>query len=141
MSDETKQLAKLRAMKPKARAKFFRTADPATIEALTEPCTGEAHSNAHIDHCMVCLDVTWGRVLKAASAEDMYARFRAARATYDAVSREIELHALPLVRQALAENDAHKARAIAHKIPGDAIARIFAMDAFREAGVPWILAD
>ena len=60
-----KLLAKVRAMQPKTRAKFFRTADPATIEALTEPCTGEAHRNAHIDHCMVCLYCTWGRVLKA----------------------------------------------------------------------------
>ena len=23
-------------------------------------CTGEAHSNGHIDHCMRCLGVMWG---------------------------------------------------------------------------------
>lgn len=26
----------------------------------TLPCPGGAHSNAHIDHCMVCLNHTWG---------------------------------------------------------------------------------
>lgn len=66
-----KLLAKVRTMRPNARAKFFRTADPATIEALTEPCNGEAHSNAHIDHCMVCLYCTWGRVLKAEPSSEV----------------------------------------------------------------------
>jgi len=27
-------------------------------------CNGEAHSNAHIDHCMVCLKDTWGVVVR-----------------------------------------------------------------------------
>lgn len=26
------------------------------------PCSGEAHKNIHIDHCMVCLGGTWGQV-------------------------------------------------------------------------------
>jgi hypothetical protein len=29
-----------------------------------EACHGEAHSNPHIDHCMVCLDFVWGWTLE-----------------------------------------------------------------------------
>lgn len=27
----------------------------------TQNCPGEAHENAHIDHCMQCLGVSWGK--------------------------------------------------------------------------------
>lgn len=57
----------VRAMSPAARLRFFRNATEEQIEALTDPCEGEAHSNAYIDHCGRCLNATWGRVLKAAS--------------------------------------------------------------------------
>lgn len=35
------------------------------LEALTEPCEGEAHSNPYIDHCGLCMGVSWGRRLKS----------------------------------------------------------------------------
>lgn len=35
------------------------------LAAETDPCDGEAHSNGFIDHCMSCLNCTWGRVWKA----------------------------------------------------------------------------
>lgn len=36
------------------------------IDALTDACPGEAHTNAHIDHCAICLGGPWGRVVKVA---------------------------------------------------------------------------
>lgn len=39
-------------------------ADRRRIESITDPCPGEAHKNAHIDNCGLCLGVAWGRVLK-----------------------------------------------------------------------------
>lgn len=27
------------------------------------PCNGEAHSNAYIDHCMICLGHRWGQMM------------------------------------------------------------------------------
>ena len=59
----------LGSMKPKARWRFFHKATPQQIESLTEPCCGEAHSNPYIDHCGVCLNVTWGRMLKLTQEE------------------------------------------------------------------------
>jgi len=32
-------------------------------------CTGAAHSNPHIDHCMCCINVTWGYVVEPNAAE------------------------------------------------------------------------
>lgn len=59
-------IEKLRAMKPKTRAKFFRSIEdqPEAMEVFTVPCNGEAHGNAYIDGCMICLNVTWGRMLR-----------------------------------------------------------------------------
>ena len=37
------------------------------------PCNGEAHSNPHIDHCMVCLPL-WGRVPAKAYAFKVWVR-------------------------------------------------------------------
>lgn len=34
------------------------------MDNISEPCPGEAHSNAMIDNCMVCLGGAWGRVVK-----------------------------------------------------------------------------
>ncbi len=31
---------------------------------IASKCTGEAHSNAYIDHCSVCLGDTWGVVVR-----------------------------------------------------------------------------
>lgn len=56
----------LRALPYKARRKVFNTLTDAQIEALTEPCAGEAHSNAYVDFCGCCGNGTpWGRMLKA----------------------------------------------------------------------------
>ena len=55
---------KVRKMSPKSRRRFFGKATPEQLEALTVPCTGEAHSNAFIDNCGCCMGVTWGRMLK-----------------------------------------------------------------------------
>jgi hypothetical protein len=33
-------------------------------EEMTEPCDGEAHSNAFIDNCGSCMGISWGRKLK-----------------------------------------------------------------------------
>jgi hypothetical protein len=57
-------IEQIHAMAPKERMKFFRRASKEQIEELTEPCPGEAHANAHIDYCMSCLGVIWGRKLK-----------------------------------------------------------------------------
>lgn len=61
-------LEKLRGMSFKARCKFFDKATPEEIEALTEPCDGDAHSNAYIDNCGRCLSAGWGRMMKAEAA-------------------------------------------------------------------------
>jgi hypothetical protein len=36
------------------------------IETGLVPCVGEAHENAYIDHCMVCLHHTWGKMMSYA---------------------------------------------------------------------------
>ena len=54
----------LRAMPPTKRGKTFDGLTPEQQVELTEPCTGEAHSNAFIDNCMVCLHYSWGRMLR-----------------------------------------------------------------------------
>jgi hypothetical protein len=59
-------VSSIRAMSPKVRSKFFRQVTDEQVEALTVPCTGEAHSNAYIDNCSVCMGVLWGRMLKPA---------------------------------------------------------------------------
>lgn len=38
------------------------------LERITEDCTGEAHSNAFIDNCMICAPL-WGKVLKERNRE------------------------------------------------------------------------
>ena len=57
-------ITKIKAMKPNKRAKFLKGLSDHEIESITVPCYGEAHSNPYIDHCMVCLNVRWGRILK-----------------------------------------------------------------------------
>jgi hypothetical protein len=57
-------LERIRAMSPNRRRKFFAKASPQEIEAFTDPCYGDAHTNAFVDGCGVCLNVTWGRMLK-----------------------------------------------------------------------------
>lgn len=57
-------------MSAKAKAKWL--ADSRYAHALldfTIPCGGEAHSNALIDSCALCLGVSWGRVLAPGAAE------------------------------------------------------------------------
>ncbi len=53
----------IRTMTPYSRRKFFSTATKEQIERVTDPCDGEAHSNAFIDNCMICAPL-WGRMLK-----------------------------------------------------------------------------
>lgn len=57
-------LKRLHRMTKVSRGKFFDTATEAEIEAFTEPCDGEAHGNAHIDNCGICLHGPWGRKLR-----------------------------------------------------------------------------
>ncbi len=57
-------IEKVRKMSPKTRNRFFSQASAEQVEELTVPCSGEAHSNPHIDHCMMCLGIKWGRMLK-----------------------------------------------------------------------------
>jgi hypothetical protein len=40
------------------------------MEDMTEPCTGEAHSNGLIDNCSTCMGVTWGRQIKRVPVEE-----------------------------------------------------------------------
>ena len=59
------------APKVKPRTATIRgTSTVVTLAPRTEtgwvPCTGEAHSNAFIDHCMVCLGGRWGEVMSYA---------------------------------------------------------------------------
>ena len=57
----------LRFMSPTRRRKFFDRCTKEEMEAVTEPCTGEAHDPAcggMIDHCGVCMNTSWGRQLK-----------------------------------------------------------------------------
>jgi hypothetical protein len=61
---EPMTLSKLRSMTFKQRSKFFSRATSEQMAEFTEPCCGEAHSNPYIDHCMVCLGVQWGRMMK-----------------------------------------------------------------------------
>lgn len=37
---------------------------------MIEPCTGEAHSNGHIDNCSTCMGVTWGKQIKRVKEEN-----------------------------------------------------------------------
>lgn len=60
---------KLRKMSPKTRRAWFNKATPEQVESVTEPCCGEAHSNAFIDNCGVCMNATWGRMLKLTQEE------------------------------------------------------------------------
>jgi len=60
-------LEKVHALKGGQRLRFFRTATPEQVEEFTLPCPGQAHENLHIDYCMTCLNVSWGRVLKPLS--------------------------------------------------------------------------
>jgi hypothetical protein len=53
-----------------ALRRWFANATSEEVEAVTVPCPGEAHGNPHIDHCMVCLGLRWGRVLKPLSKEN-----------------------------------------------------------------------
>lgn len=53
----------LRAMEPAKRRAAYEALSPEAQEAVTVPCDGEAHGNAHIDHCMGCLSYRWGRML------------------------------------------------------------------------------
>ncbi len=45
------------------------------IEFVWVACTGEAHSNPHIDNCGVCVNHRWGFIARPAS--DSQARFDA----------------------------------------------------------------
>ena len=56
--------AKLRALQPSKRSNAFRKLAPHIRHLVTEECKGEAHSNAHIDYCMCCLNYSWSRSLK-----------------------------------------------------------------------------
>lgn len=41
----------------------------------TVPCSGEAHSNPHIDNCMMCLNYSWGLIVvpvECATLEDWH---------------------------------------------------------------------
>lgn len=68
---------------------------------------------------------------------DLCARLEAALTEYNAAERAVELHVLPLIRQALKEKCEHLARELARMIPADTVVRAYAMDAFQQAGVPW----
>lgn len=57
-------LVKFRAMQPSKRFTAFKKLDKEMQTLITEPCRGEAHSNAHIDGCSLCLNYSWGRTLK-----------------------------------------------------------------------------
>jgi len=46
-------------MKAKRKKPRFKTVH---FTAHTVECNGEAHSNAYIDHCMVCLNYGWGEL-------------------------------------------------------------------------------
>lgn len=60
-----KALLKLRALPAgKRRRKAFDKLDAEMQHLVTEECTGDAHSNGFIDHCMCCLNYTWGRSLR-----------------------------------------------------------------------------
>lgn len=65
-------VAKLRTMSPKARRNFWRKAAESaeTVERLTRPCNGEAHTNPMIDSCGVCMSCVYGRMLKACDHTD-----------------------------------------------------------------------
>ena len=56
----TLTLDQLHALTPKGRRNYFKRATAEQCEGLFVPCTGEAHGNAHIDHCMQCLGYDWG---------------------------------------------------------------------------------
>lgn len=57
-------LALLRVMTGRRRQRAFDLLPADFQEAITEPCSGEAHANPHIDNCMICLYTTWGRMLR-----------------------------------------------------------------------------
>jgi|GEM_PF-6908203 len=68
--DAPVMIAKLRASKLSARGRMFAKLSPEEQLAVTVPCTGEAHSNPHIDHCMICLGLDWGRMLARDVSDD-----------------------------------------------------------------------
>lgn len=55
--------AELREIPASQRYRIFRELSPEQQEAITVPCDGAAHSNAHIDNCGLCVNYTWGRML------------------------------------------------------------------------------
>lgn len=61
---EKELLQKLHKMTPKKLFAWFNRATPEEIEAVTQPCPGDAHTNPHIDYCLRCMNTKWGRVLK-----------------------------------------------------------------------------
>ncbi len=64
-----KALVKLHSKRTgKQVRRAFDKLDPATQEAITEPCLGEAHRNPYIDYCMCCMGFSWGRSLKRLAA-------------------------------------------------------------------------
>lgn len=64
-------------------------------------CTGEAHSNCHIDHCMVCLNHSWGVVYTCPHCGDTTKRHGKNRkcVSYSTRCGKISKHA-PVVVQA-----------------------------------------
>lgn len=56
-------LRRLHAMTPKQRGAWYRRATAEQCEGLVVPCSGEAHTNAYVDHCMQCLTYEWGIAL------------------------------------------------------------------------------
>jgi hypothetical protein len=65
-----KAARKIRAMLPSKRSAAFAKLPRHIQNLATVPCVGQAHSpepgdgGGHIDHCMCCLNYTWGRMLR-----------------------------------------------------------------------------
>lgn len=75
----------LHSMPPKAMRKAFALLPEHIQQLVTEPCCGDAHTNAYIDNCCVCLGLKWGRMLKPSSLQLAQDEARAAQDKEDAM--------------------------------------------------------
>lgn len=62
-------------------------------------------------------------------------QYEEAYAVYSAMAKKLDEHFLPRIHELLTDRQHDEARAVFRRIPSESVTKVFALDAFRQAGV------